>query len=543
MASLQRKIVKGKEYWAIVESKRVNGKPRPIVIDYIGNRNKLMERLQNNSISGCTLKSFSHGDTYALFKLARKIGIEDILAQVFPSQTVDGLHRSTSLLLAAIHRACMPGSKNSFGDWFGTTTLPSQLNIRPDKMTSQHFWQQMDGITAQELMLAEDAISKVILEKYEIGLQKLALDYTNYFTYIATENKRNTLLSQRGHNKQKRYDLRQCSLALVTSKDTGIPLFSHVYEGNRNDQIEFKEYLPILEQRIPGYNPEEITLIFDGGSNSKENLAKLQCHYICRFSLSNCKELYEVDICKYDTIIMKDEKMKCYRLTKNIWGKERVAILTFSQRLYDGQARELAENITKTLKELSEFKEKIQNPKSRISKTPEGLLKQLKKILKRKYIAEIIKVQVSEEEIFYEKDDLQKEEIMSKYFGKKLLISDHDDWETEEIIKAYHEQDSIEKIFRDTKDAEHFSMRPIYHWTDQKIRVHIFICLLGLTLTTVLRKELQMRGMNISKDKLMENLSLIRQSWVKESESNKVIKVIEEMDETQSRIWEIIGGS
>ena len=40
----------------------------------------------------------------------------------------------------------------------------------------------------------------------------------------------------------------------------------------------------------------------------------------------------------------------------------------------------------------------------------------------------------------------------------------------------------IEKIFRSTKDNEHCAIRPQFHYTDQKIRVHIFCCLLGLTL-------------------------------------------------------------
>lgn len=538
MASLQKRTVKGKEYWSIVESKRINGKPRPIVIDYIGNTKKLLERIQNSSVKGCALKSFSHGDTYAMLTIAKKIGVETILDEIFSPQSKDGIKRSTSLLLAAIHRACKPGSKNSFADWFGTTTLAQELNIRPDTMDSRHFWCQMDGISEKDLMRAEDAITNTILEKYGIGFQKLALDYTNYFTYIATGNEKSEL-AQRGHNKQKRHDLRQCSLALVTSKETGIPLFSHVYEGNRNDHTEFREYLPVLKQRIPDYNPKEITLIFDGGSNTKKNFSLLDCHYICSFPLSYCKELYDIDIKEYEPITIREKTGKHYRTVQEIWGKERVAILTFSQKLYDGQARELDENIAKACAGLCALSEKIENLKSRIDKTPEGLKKRIDGILKHKYVSEIIRVQVEGAGIIYEIEEGRKEEIAAKYFGKKLTITDREDWGTGEILGAYYEQDCIEKIFRDTKDSSHFSICPIYHWTDQKIRVHIFICLLGLTLTMVLRKELQMRGINISKDQLMERLSLIRQCWVK-GEGNKIVKVMEEMDEQQSEIWEII---
>ena len=142
--------------------------------------------------------------------------------------------------------------------------------------------------------------------------------------------------------------------------------------------------------------------------------------------------------------------------------------------------------------------------------------------------------------IVYEIDYIKKQEVMEKYFGKRLTITDWDNWKTEEILGAYYEQDCIEKIFRDTKDTKHFSLRPIYHWTDQKIRIHIFICLLGLTLTTALLKELQVKGIHVSKNKLMESLSQIRQCWVKDVNSNKVVKVLEEIDEQVSIIWNVI---
>lgn len=60
----------------------------------------------------------------------------------------------------------------------------------------------------------------------------------------------------------------------------------------------------------------------------------------------------------------------------------------------------------------------------------------------------------------------------------------------------------------------------IYYLTDQKIQVHAFICLLGLTLTALLQKE----G--------MENYG--------ENSNEKVIKILDKMNPTQSELWNII---
>ena len=59
MATIQSKKSKGHKYWYIVESRRVNGKPRPIVLAYLGKAEDLLERL-NQSVESLKLKSYSH---------------------------------------------------------------------------------------------------------------------------------------------------------------------------------------------------------------------------------------------------------------------------------------------------------------------------------------------------------------------------------------------------------------------------------------------------------------------------------------------------
>jgi transposase len=285
MASLQKKTVKGIEYWSLVESKRINGRPTPVVIEYFGNTKSFAKKLMNGRNENKILKSYSHGDTYALMKIAQQLGIEKILDENLRAKTRNGIKRSTSLLLIALQSICKPGSKSEFESWIKTTTLPYEHNLPAESLTCRHFWKQMDDIDESEIAAAEDAIIKKIFSVYNFGLEKIALDYTNYFSYISTSNDRCNL-AKRGRNKQKRHDLRQFSVALITTKESGLPLYSYIYEGNKNDQTIFSKYLDILKQRIPDYDPETITLVFDGGSNTKENLEALKTHYICSFSVT-----------------------------------------------------------------------------------------------------------------------------------------------------------------------------------------------------------------------------------------------------------------
>jgi len=71
MASLQKKKVHGKEYWYIVEGRRIKGKPRPFVLEYLGNAKTLLRRLQKEE-GQKKLKSLSHGAACILLEIACK---------------------------------------------------------------------------------------------------------------------------------------------------------------------------------------------------------------------------------------------------------------------------------------------------------------------------------------------------------------------------------------------------------------------------------------------------------------------------------------
>ena len=423
MASLQRKIVKGIEYWSLVESKRINGKPTPVVVEYFGNTKKLAERIINGRNEYKILKSYSHGDTYALMKIAQRLEIEKILDEKLSAKTRNGIKRSTSLLLIALQSICKPGSKSEFEPWINTTTLPYDYNLPSESLTCRHFWKQMDNIEESELVAAEDAIIKKIFTIYNFGLEKIALDYTNYFSYISSSNDR-CELAKRGHNKQKRNDLRQYSLALITTKESSLPLYSHIYEGNKNDQTIFAKYIDILRERIPDYDPETITFVFDGGSNTKENLEALETHYICSFSLSYCKVLYDIDIAEYYDIEINGKNIKGYRVTQEVWGKKRECILTFSSALYAGQTKELDENISSVINSLKSLNKQLNNPTSRISKEKSAIQTKIKSILSKKHMDDIFDTQIITRSVDdlvacveYSVNESAKKNITHKYFG------------------------------------------------------------------------------------------------------------------------------
>ena len=149
MASLQRRTVKGIDYWSLVESRRVDGKPRPVVIEYFGNTKKFGEWLVNGRNENKVLKSYSHGDTFALMKIDEHLGIEVMLDNALLSRARKGVKRSTCLLLIALQSICNPGSKCEFGAWLKSTTLPYVHDL--PTLSCKRLWEHMDGVLESEL--------------------------------------------------------------------------------------------------------------------------------------------------------------------------------------------------------------------------------------------------------------------------------------------------------------------------------------------------------------------------------------------------------
>jgi hypothetical protein len=113
--------------------------------------------------------------------------------------------------------------------------------------------------------------------------------------------------------------------------------------------------------------------------------------------------------------------------------------------------------------------------------------------------------------IFFRKKTWVLDRLIRKVLGKRILFTDNDDWTTEEIVLGYRSQHHVEAAFKQMKDRLFVSFEPLRHWTDQKIQVHAFICVLALTLATLLRREMARKGIDLTVDALLDELQGIQE--------------------------------
>lgn len=551
MATIRKQRVGKYTYWQIVESKRVNGKPKPVVLMHLGTAEQLLYKLKEGHLQK-NIRSASHGAVQLFWQTTEELNLVNIFDRHFSSQSRDGHSVGKSLLLAAIHRAIRPGSKRAFSTWVKQTTLPEIASFNPEKLDSQHFWDQMDTVTDTQLEKVEKEITQQMLSQGLLSSKLLFYDLTNFFTYISTTNERSKL-TQRGRNKQKRNDLRQFCLAQVATREFLIPVLTEIYEGNKTDKELFIPSLTRIRKKLSELNLqlEEFTIVFDKGSNSKANFAKLdksQLPYVASLTATYHQDLLEIPLSDYQKVKVNGTECSCYRTKKEVWGKERTIVITISEKLRQGQLRGLNQALTQKQEQLRELKQKLNSPRAKKRKREE-IEDKVKKIVKGERCHEILNVFIIEKEngrfdIDWEIDTQSYQWITENVFGKKLLVTCREDWSSEDIIAAYYGQSNIERVFKHLKNPYHNAVYPQYHWTDQKIKVHTFICLIGLLLSQVLWKKARDAGFNMSVENLIDRLAEVRKAEIVTVTSLKgkpqKQTQLEEMDPELQQLYEAL---
>jgi len=523
MASLQKVRVQGHTYWRIVESRRVNGKPRPVPVFHLGTADALLDRLLNAREGHLRLRSSQHGDVAALKAMADRLDVVATIDRHVKTRRRK-LSVGTTLLLAALNRAVRPRSKRGWASWAAGTSLSRLFpGLQVDQLTSQYFWDQMHCVEGEALRRVEDDLTRTVVAELGIQLDTLFYDATNFFTYIASTNAR-PRLAQRGRSKQKRHDLRIFNLSLLVSRDGHIPLCSRVYAGDRPDSTSFLPSLTRIRERLQSLSLEleDVTLVYDKGNLSKKNQAEVDAApfgYVASLVPTQHRALRDIPVSRYVPLAEGPLKgIPVLRLKREVWGKERTLLLFVSETLHQGQARGLEQHLQKRLRQLAEWKEQLEKPRSgpRSRKSAE---KQVAALLQGQYLKDVLRIEYDDtrqgaDRLRYAVDVEARQHLEDEVFGKRILITDRHSWSDEEILLAYRGQSHVEEGFRQLKDDEHFAVRPQYHWTDQKIQVHTFLCLLALLLGRTLEREARTLGYTEGLSGLLDLLGTVRLAMI-----------------------------
>jgi len=559
MAYMARKRIKGITYYYAEESERVDGKPRRKWQKYLGSLPKIIAAVEGTPQKPTYAEIFQLGGPAAYLNIAKEINMIPIIDSVLPKRN-QGLSIGFYLTLAAINRGIEAVSKRAMWNWFQDTIL---FRVFPEanktSLSSQRFWDNMSSIEEDKILLTWMKLINSILDRENIDLSCASYDGTNFYSFIGSFNARCSL-AKRGNNKQGRCDLRQINYALFCTRKDHFPLYFDVFEGNRHDSKEFgvviENFFRAFKNRKP--NDNGLTIVFDKGNNSQENLNKFVedsgFHFVGSVKPNDHKDLALIsnkDKCLTSLSHPKLDQVKAFRTRKNIYGKNLTVVVTFNNNLYTSQIKSINNEINKCLGKLSVISTKLEDRiAGRITKgkkpTKESIKKRVASTLSGQHMKNLIKTTVTEHNgtpiLTYNLDTSAYAGLADTYLGKNIIITDNHNWSTEDIIVTYRSQYIIEDVFKQMKDRKTGTWWPMFHWTDQKIRVHGLYCSLSLLLRALIMKRIQEASMPMSINRLHEKLSGIREVlnvFPKRKNKQSAQSVVSKMDEVQQRLFDL----
>lgn len=290
--------------------------------------------------------------------------------------------------------------------------------------------------------LKDQSIAKVNdFAKREYGFDYSLLFYdvtTLYFETFDDDDLRKT-----GFSKDSKSQQPQILVGLMVSKE-GFPVAFDVFPGNT---FEGHTILPVVKAFIARNHVSSFTVVADAAMISNDNIKELKSqgiHYIVGARLGNLPQTFFDEL---DAKI-KREDGKAIRLNTD----KGYLICSFSNARYGKDKYEMEKQI---LKAQSIIKSPSKNTKAKFVKAHNEKLGLNEELIKK----------------------------TTKLLGVKGYYTDLDEQElpTIKVIERYHELYKVEQAFRVAKSD--LETRPVFHFKDEPIKLHLLICFLALTIS------------------------------------------------------------
>ena len=280
-----------------------------------------------------------------------------------------------------------------------------------------------------------------------------------------------------GYSKQKRFDLKQVIVGILMSKE-GMPIGHEVYPGNTNDINAFKEMIHTVRGK---FKIRRVIIVCDRGMVSENNISVLELNdyeYIIGMKMRQLKEKDAQKILSTKGMASITDDLK----GKEVYYNNRRLIVCFNKKEAEKDKQKREEIIRRLV-----IKLKTQG---------------LKSLLVHKEYSKYLKIKADKPELNEEK--VKHEEV----FDGKFIIQTNTKMKWKGIVSAYKDLWQVETGFRALKSE--LEMGPIYHYTERRIRAHIFICFLALLLKVIFKKSLSNSDKYLSVNKVLEDIRKIK---------------------------------
>jgi hypothetical protein len=411
-------------------------------------------------------RSLPHGHVAAVLGTARRLGLERLLGRE--------RSRERDLCLALVcQRLLRPGSKLSASRRFGLTTLGEELAVAD--AGEAELLAAMDWLLARQARI-EAALARRYLAEGGFVLYDLSSSYLEG---------RKCPLAALGYSRDGKKGKLQISYGLTCSPE-GRPLAVEVCEGAVHDDKTLPSALEQIKRR---FGIERVVVCGDRGMVTEANIATLREYgfdWITALRAPQVQALVEEGALQLSLF---DER-NLAEITSQHYPGERLVVCR-NPHVARERARKREALVTATEKELQKVKASVDNPRGRLHGKPAGPIgERAGRVVNRFKVAKHFQLTIEDGRFDYQRkqEQVAAEAALDGFYVLRTSVAP-DDLSPQAVVRAYKQLAHAERAFRAMKSPE-LEIRPVHHHLDQRVRAHVFLCMLAYHIRFELEERL-----------------------------------------------------
>ena len=417
------------------------------------------------------LRTLPHGHVAAVLATLRQIGLEGMIASRPSAQR--------SLIVAMIvARVIEPQSKlataRALKEQTATSSLGLELGIELE--SERRLYEAMDWLVARQARI-ENKLAKKHLREGSLILYDVSSSF-----YTGTH----CPLADFGHNRDGKNGYPQIVYGLLCNAQ-GCPVAVEVFEGNTSDPTTLATQVEKIRQR---FRIDRVVLVGDRGMiTSKridETLRGIQgLDWISALRSGSIKKLVEQGTIELSLFDERD----LLEVHSPDYPGERLVVCR-NPFLADERKRKRKELLEATEKKLAAVVAATQRDKRRLKgKGKIGV--RIGKVINRYKVGKHFILEINEESFAYRRNEqkIAAEAALDGLYVIRTSVS-QEILAPESTVRAYKDLSKIERAFRSLKTVD-LKIRPIYHWLEDRVRAHVFLCMLAYYVEWHMRRKLE----------------------------------------------------
>lgn len=439
---------------------------------FIRTLESLLQDPARGSIEDFETRSVQHfGVPYVVQFLWDQLGLTDAIQDALKGRNVT-FDVARYVQAMVIHRLVDPSSKLRLFQTLDELYLP---DTDGDDWQLQHFYRALDHLMDIKSDL-EQVIYRRLTDLLNFRLSLVLYDLTS--THLHGHE---CPIGKHGYSRTHRPDLEQVELGLLVTPD-GIPITHEVFAGNVSDKDTVPDILARLKDQ---FSVKQCVFVGDRGMVTEKNMALMVeagypyivgYHKRGRLVSDDLLERF-TDTAEYarirDNLSYLEVPTEAVGDVNGSPGVRYILCYNPEKANHDAAFRESA--LDEAEAGLAALAQRLGEKRRGRRPTDKGVMLQVGDLLTKKGVQAFLEVTYTDGKLSYERmpETIAKELLRDG----KFLIRTNTTLPAADVVTSYRTLMGIERAFRQIKNF--LDVGPMYHWNEQRVRGHIFICVLA----------------------------------------------------------------